>query len=162
MAEPISTEGYANSGVKHTISRDESVRYDRPNDTSAPLQACHPPEAGQEGAFVLHSTNKRKDSFTTQIEDGIFDTINVLRYNSKKRPDKKSIPDYLARKLGADRAWVVWTQFVSIVPTIHGPTVPKGINLLRYLACLHFIGIFPLLVWFLASICLLWAQGCHS
>ena len=108
LAEQISTtEPCVNLGGQHTISRDDSIRHDGPNDASARLQACHPPEVGQGGASVFYFTNKRKDSLTTQIVDGIFDAINILRDHSKKRPDKKSITDYLTKKLGADKGAVL-------------------------------------------------------
>ena len=96
------------------------MRHDGPNDASAQLQACHPPEVGQGGASVFCSTNKRKDSLTTQIVDGIFDAINFLRYHSKKRPDKKSIPDYLVKKIGADKGAVLQAlQSLSVAERVH-------------------------------------------
>eukprot|EP00112_Aurelia_sp_Birch-Aquarium-sp1_P025747 Seg874.3 transcript_id=Seg874.3/GoldUCD/mRNA.D3Y31 product="hypothetical protein" protein_id=Seg874.3/GoldUCD/D3Y31 len=120
LAEPISTKFYANVGAKHTISSDESITHDGPKDPAAPLQACHPPEAGQGGASVLHSTRKSKDLLLTQIKDGIFDAINVLRYYSKKRPDKKSIGDYLAKKFGSDRGAVLQAlQSLSNIERVH-------------------------------------------
>ena len=106
-AEPIPTEFCSNVDAKRTIFRDESIRHDGPNDASAPLQACHPPEVGQGGASAFQSTKKRTDPMKIQIEDGIFDAINVLRYHSKKRPDQKSITDHIAKKLGADRRAVL-------------------------------------------------------
>ena len=107
LAEQTPNEYHANLSGKHENFRDQSIRHDWPNDASALLPACHPPEVGQEGASVVYSTNKRKDLLAMQIEDGIFDAINVLRYHSKKRPDKKSIPDYVAKKLDADKGAIL-------------------------------------------------------
>ena len=86
LVEQTSNKHYANLSGKHETSRDQSVRHDGPNDASALSPTCHPPEVGQEGASVVYSTNKRKDSSAMQIEDGSLDAINVLQYHSKKRP----------------------------------------------------------------------------
>ena len=91
LVEQTSNEHHANLSGKHENSRDKSIRHDGLNDASALLPACHPPEVGQ--------TNKRKDSLAMQIEDGIFDAINALRYHSKKDLTRNLFQIMLQRNL---------------------------------------------------------------
>ena len=91
-------ENHSNLGVELCV-------HNGPNEASI-LPTNVRPEENQLDTLVFPKMNG-KDKITTCIEDGIFNAINFLRYNCKKRPDATSIPNYLGRTSSADKDTVL-------------------------------------------------------
>ena len=68
--------------------------HDGPN-VSGELQESRPTRGSLKE--LVPQSNVDTKVTTTQIEDGIVNAINVIRYTFKKRPDAASISEYLER-----------------------------------------------------------------
>ena len=97
----ICAESGSKSGEKHSFLNTDLCMHDGPINVSGELQESRPTRGSLKE--LVSQSNVDTKVTTTQIVDGIINTINVIRYTFKKRPDTASISEYLERNNGVER-----------------------------------------------------------